>query len=70
MIGFDGGSGPLLRALGVFNMSWVELNREILKACVQHDRQREEALRRLALEMSLALHRNGQAGVSGTTIVR
>jgi hypothetical protein len=51
-------------------MSWFELNREILKACVQHDHQRERALHRLALTMSLELHRTGQLGQPGSTVVR
>jgi len=50
-------------------MSWVELNREILKACVQHDRERERALYIEALHMSLALRREGLIGKPGTTIV-
>ena len=51
-------------------MSWVELNRAILKACVQHDRIQEQKLRRIALKMSLELHRKGREGKPGTTVVR
>ena len=50
-------------------MSWVELNREILKACVQHDKTREQQLYIEALRMSLALRREGLIGKPGTTIV-
>ena len=51
-------------------MSWVDLNRAILKACVNHDRVREQKLRRIALRMSLDLHRKGREGRQGTTVVR
>jgi len=50
-------------------MSWVELNREILKACVQHNTMRERELYTIALRMSLELRRAGQVGKPGTTIV-
>jgi len=50
-------------------MSWVELNREILKACVQHDKEREQQLYGLALQMSLKLRHLGLVGKPGTTIV-
>ncbi len=51
-------------------MSWIEINREILKACVEHDAQREARLRRIALRMSLKLHRRGGEGSVGSTVVR
>ena len=50
-------------------MSWVELNRDILKACVQHDKAREQQLYLQALRMSLALRQEGLIGKPGTTIV-
>jgi hypothetical protein len=64
----DGGAGPLLEHWETI-MSWVEMNREILKACVQHDRVREQHLYHLALRMSLELRKAGQVGAPGTTIV-
>ncbi|MDE3011407.1 MAG: hypothetical protein KGI67_11015 [Pseudomonadota bacterium] len=50
-------------------MSWVELNRQILEACVQHDKPREQQLYRIALRMSLELRHQGLIGKPGTTIV-
>ena len=51
-------------------MSWIEMNRAMLKACVNHDAERQARLRRIALRMSLKLHRRGGEGCVGSTIVR
>ncbi len=51
-------------------MSWIEMNREMLRACVNHDNARQARLRRIALRMSLKLHRKGGEGSVGSTIVR
>lgn len=51
-------------------MTWFDLNKELLKACVRHDRAREARLHRILIRKSLLLHRFGREGEPGSTIGR